>query len=111
MDLRELIHSPQAASIQLVVSAQDLAKLLDDAMAFAMKTMKEREEPDYYTRQELADKLHISLPTLQRWRDRGRLPEPVTIDGRVLYDKAKVRDVINGNRKIRIKLNNKNIQL
>lgn len=111
MDLKEIIHSSQAPQIMLVVSAADLRELLDDAMAFAIKTIKEREEPEYYTREELAEKLHISLVTLQRWRKDGKLPEPITIDGRVLFDKAKVRDVLNNNYKISIKVKRNNIQL
>ena len=80
-------------------------------MDFAMKTIKEREEPSFYTRDELADKLHVSLVTLNRWRKEGRIPEPVTIDGRVLFDKAKVRDMLNSNYKMQHKLSNKNVQL
>lgn len=111
MSLLELIQSKDAGNTLLVVTAKDLGKLADDLIAFATKKIKEREEPDYYTRQELADKLHVSLVTLQRWRDKGRLPEPVTIDGRVLYDKAEVRDMITSNRKLMQKLNQKNIAL
>jgi predicted DNA-binding transcriptional regulator AlpA len=111
MDLNSLIRSDNAANIQLVVNAKDLRDLLDSAMAFAKKEIKERDEPDYYTRDELAAKLHVSLVTLNRWRNDGRIPEPVTIDGRVLYDKAEVRDMINGNRKLTHKLNQKGITL
>ncbi len=111
MSLLELIQSKDAGNTLLVVSAADLGKLADDLIAFATKKIKEREEPDYYTRQELADKLHISLVTLGRWKDKGLIPEPVTIDGRVLYDKAEVRDKVNGNRKLVRKLNQNNIAL
>lgn len=110
-DLKTLIHSDQAGNILLVVSANDLRQLLEDAMDFAMKTITEREEPSFYTRDELADKLHVSLVTLNRWRKEGRIPEPVTIDGRVLFDKAKVRDMLNSNYKMQHKLSNKNVQL
>ena len=77
MDLNTIIRSENAEKIQLVVNAKDLRDLLDGAMAFAMKTITERDEPDYYTRQELADKFHVSLVTLGRWVDGGKLPEPV----------------------------------
>ena len=111
MELKDIIKSDDAGKIMLIVSAKDLRTLLEDAMNFAMNTMKERDEPSFYTREELADKLHISLVTLQRWRKMGYLPQPVTIDGRVLYDKAKVRDVIQGNYKVNRKLNQKDISL
>ena len=111
MDLNTIIRSENAEKIQLVVNAKDLRDLLDGAMAFAMKTITERDEPDYYTRQELADKFHVSLVTLGRWVDGGKLPEPVKIDGRVLFDKAEVRDKITTDRKLMRKLNKSNIYL
>lgn len=111
MDLMSLIRSGNAANIQLVVNAEDLRDFADKLMAYATKTIKERDVPDYYTREQLADKLHVSLVTLNRWKKTGILPEPITIEGRVLYDKAAVRDTINSNYKTLRKLTNKNIEL
>lgn len=92
MDLTTLIHSENADKIQLVVSAKDLRELLDRAMQFAIQQQQERDEPKYYTREELRDDvLHCSDPTLRNYRKKGIIPEPITIGGRVLYDKAEVR--------------------
>ena len=111
MGLTELLHSPNVANIQVVVSAKDLQDFANSLIAFATRKIKEQDEPTYYTREELAEKLHISLPTLNRWRDTGLLPEPVKMEGRVLYDKAKVRDLIDQNYKLKRKLTRKNIAL
>lgn len=111
MDLKSIVNSPQAANTLLVVSAEDLRNLLDDAMKFAIRTIKERDEPDFYTRDELADKLHITLVTLGRWREKGYLPEPLTVDGRVLFDKKKVREALDSHYKTRRKLIQKEIVL
>lgn len=94
MSLYDIIHSENAANIQLVVNAKDLGELLDKAIAWGVQTIKEREEPDYYTREELLDMLHVSDPTLISYRKRGLIPEPVTLDGRVLYDKKEVREAL-----------------
>jgi predicted DNA-binding transcriptional regulator AlpA len=102
MDLNDIIHSENAGNIQLVVTAKDLRELLDGAMAFAMKRIKEADEPSYYSRDELAAMLHVSQPTLLEYRKKGWIPEPVKMDGRVLYDKAKVRDALANNKKFRI---------
>ena len=111
MDLHTLIHSDNAANIQVVINAKDLRDFADQLMAYATTKIKERDEPEYYTRKELAKKLHVSLVTLNRWRDDGKLPQPVTIEGRVLYDKAEVRDAINSNYKALRNLKSKNITL
>lgn len=95
MDLNSIIRSDGAANIQLVVTAKDLRDLLDGAIKWGMQTIQERDEPTYYTREELRDKvLHVSDPTLMSYRRKGLIPEPVVIDGRVLYDKAKVREAM-----------------
>ena len=101
MDLNSIIRSEGAANIQLVVSAKDLRDLLDGAMAFAMKTIKERDEPTYYTREEAAELLHVSAPTLINYRKKGIIPEPVTIEGRVLYEKAAFHKAIEENIRLR----------
>lgn len=96
MDLTTIIHSENADKIQLVVSAKDLRELLDRAMQFAIQQQQERDEPKYYTREELRDDvLHCSDPTLRNYRKKGIIPEPITIGGRTLYDKAEVKRALN----------------
>ena len=104
MSLNDIIHSPNAANIQVVVNAEDLRKCFESFIAWGMQRIEERDEPKYYSREELAELLHVSQPTLLNYRKKGILPEPVTIEGRVLYDKAKVREAIeSGNIRIRIR--------
>lgn len=93
--MNTIIRSENADRIQLVVSAADLRQLLDDAMKFAIHTIQERDEPKYYTREQLRDDvLHVSDPTLREYRQKGLIPEPVTIGGRTLYNKAEVREAL-----------------
>lgn len=95
MDLNAIIRSENAANIQLVVNAKDLCDLIDKAMEFATKKIKERDEPTYYSREELLEVLHVTDPTLNDYRKRGLIPEPIKIaGGKVLYDKAKVLEAI-----------------
>ena len=102
MDLNSIIRSDNADKIQLVVNAKDLRDLIDTAMSFAKKEMQERDEPKYYTRDELEGLLHVTPPTLLSYRKKGLIPEPITIDGRVLYDKAAVRKALE-NGKLKLK--------
>ena len=104
--MNSIIRSENAANIQLVVNAKDLRDLLDGAMAFAKQEIIERERHPYYTREEMKALLGgISDPTLNSYRKKGLIPEPLTIDGKVLYDKAEVKQAISNNRKLR-NLNN-----
>lgn len=98
MDLHSIIYSDEAPKIQLVVNAKDLRDFAESIMAWGMKTIKERDEPTYYTREEMMELLHVSDPTIRDYRKKGLIPEPVTVGGRVLYDKAKVREALTKNR-------------
>ena len=104
MDLNALIYSDNAANIQVVVSAKDLRDFADWLMAFATQKIKERDEPTYYTREELEELLHCSTPTLLSYRRQGLIPEPVTMGGKTLYDKAKVREAMTSGR-LKVKVN------
>lgn len=102
MDLNALIYSENAANIQVVVNAKDLRDFADSLMAFATRKIKERDEPTYYSRKELLELLHVTDPTLNEYRTRGLIPEPVKVaGGKVLYDKAKVHEAIESG-KIRV---------
>ena len=102
MDLNAIMHSPEASNIQLVVSAKDLKDCFESWMKFAIQTIKDRDEPEYYTRDELKELLHVTDPTLLQYRKKGFIPEPVIIEGRVLYDKAEVRKAISKFKKVKL---------
>lgn len=108
MDLNALIYSENAANIQLVITAKDLRDFADSLMEFATQKIKERDEPTYYSREELLEVLHVTDPTLNDYRKRGLIPEPIKIaGGKVLYDKAKVLEAIeSGQIRIKHKYNN-----
>ena len=95
MDLNSLVYSDNASNVQLVISAKDLREFADSLVEFATKKIKERDEPSYYSREELLEVLHVTDPTLNEYRKKGLIPEPIKIaGGKVLYDKAKVQEAI-----------------
>lgn len=107
MDLNALMHSDNAANIQVVISAKDLRECFESWLEFATKKIKERDEPTYYTREEMLELLHVTDPTLNRYREEGKIPDPVRLaGGKVLYDKAKVHEAI-ASGKIRMKIKTK----
>ncbi len=103
MDLNSLIYSENAANIQVVVSAKDLRDFADNLIAFATQQIKNREEDPYYTREQLMAMFHVSAPTLISYRKKGIIPEPIVLDGRVLYKKAEVNEAIENNVRLKLK--------
>ena len=98
MDLNSVIYSDNATNIQLVVNAKDLRDFADRVIEFAMMKIKQRDEPEYYTRKEVEDLLHVSSTTLKTYRKQGCMPEPVRVKGRLLFNKAEVHKAIDEGR-------------
>lgn len=103
MNLNSIVYSEEAPNTLLVVNAKDLREFADNLVAFATKQIKEREENPYYTREELEAMLHVSSPTLVSYRKKGIIPEPIILDGKVLYNKSEVNEAIEKNTKLKLK--------
>jgi hypothetical protein len=69
---------------------QEIRNALHD---YAPKEAPAPEEPRYYTRDEVATMLHVSLTTLTKWRQAGTLT-PVKIGGRTLYPSESVKKAL-----------------
>lgn len=61
-----------------------------ERVAQRVKQLEEEKEPRYYSRKEVAELLHVTLPTLHAMVNAGAL-HPKKVGGRVLFD-AKVVD-------------------
>ena len=72
------------------------APLMDafvDKVAARVRQLEEAAKPRYYSRAEVADLLHVSLPTLHAMVNAGTL-KPQRVGGRVLFPAAAVDEGI-----------------
>jgi len=69
---------------------QEIRTALHD---YAPKEAPAPEEPRYYTRDEVATMLHVSLTTLTKWRQ-ARTLTPGKIGGRTLYPSESVKKAL-----------------
>ena len=98
MDLHAILYSNdphELQHVQLVINAAELRQCFLDQEKWIKETIREATEPQYYTREELANRLHVSLPTIDRNIENGKLPKPVRHGRRVLFNKADVNYHIN----------------
>lgn len=89
-NLMNILANESDRSMLMIVSGEDLMEFATALINFAKKEIKEQTEPSFYTRGELAEKLHVSVVTLYRYERDGKLAAPKKINGRLLYDKADV---------------------
>ncbi len=87
----------------ITISDQQFASLMDlfsplfdelvERTAQRFKQLEEEKEPRFYSRQEVADLLHVTLPTLHAMVQAGAL-NPQKVGGRVLFEAQAVDDAM-----------------
>jgi len=78
----------------------DIKKCVADAIREYMPETKEPIRPEYMTRQQVRDEVHVSYPTLNRFDKEGILTAR-KIGGRVLYLRSDIEKAINPDQPIK----------
>lgn len=83
---------------------RDIKKLVSEAIREQKSEKKQSNVSEYATRKEVAEKLHISFPTLNRLHRDGILVSN-KIGGRVLYLWSDVEKAINSGKSVKYRRN------
>lgn len=94
MNMQSLLHSSDAPQTIIMMTAEDLRRLIDDTNAWTRKVVEEQYQPRYFDIDDLMKLFKASRTTIYNWMNTGKLPEPMTIDGtdKKLWDQAEIRD-------------------
>jgi len=76
MNLQTLIHSDEAPNTIIMMTGEDLRKLIDDTNAYTRQVIKEETSPSYYTTDDLMNLFKVSRTSIYNWVREGKLPEP-----------------------------------
>ncbi len=76
------------------ITSDDLRSIIADEVR---KAMAEKPAPRQYTREQVAEMLHVTLATLHNWCRQGRL-HPVKVNGRVLFAEDEINNLLNRRR-------------
>lgn len=76
------------------ITADDLRQIVADEVR---KAMAEKPAPRQYTREQVADMLHVTLATLHNYVRQGRL-HPVKVNGRVLFAEEEINNLLSRRR-------------
>ena len=72
----------------------ELKEAIKQAVRDELQTMQEKQGPEYLTRNQVAAKLNITLPTLHSWTKQNIL-KAHRIGSRVLFLASEVREIFN----------------
>lgn len=76
------------------ITADDLRQIVADEVK---KALQAKPVPRQFTREEVAEMLHVTLATIHNWVRAGRL-HPVKVNGRVLFAEEDVKNLLNRRR-------------
>lgn len=72
------------------ITAEDLRGIIADEVR---RALAEKPAPRQYTREQVAEMLHVTLATLHNWVRQGRL-HPVKVNGRVLFAEEEINNLL-----------------
>ena len=76
------------------ITPEDLRSIIADEVR---KALAEKPAPRQYTREEVAEMLHVTLATLHNWCRQGRL-HPTKVNGRVLFAEEEINNLLSRRR-------------
>lgn len=76
------------------ITPKDLRSIIADEVR---KALAEKPAPRQYTREQVAEMLHVTLATLHNYVRQGRL-HPVKVNGRVLFAEEEINNLLNRRR-------------
>lgn len=76
------------------ITPEDLRGIIADEVK---KAIAQRPLPRQYTREQVAEMLHVTLATLHNYVRQGRL-HPVKVNGRVLFAEEEINNLLNRRR-------------
>lgn len=89
--MKGLMTPQQVAMLQ--IWCEPLIAMFVDRVAERVRQMEEAKEPRYYSRQDVAQLLHVTLPTVHSFVRRGLLV-PERIGGKVLFNANAVDEAV-----------------
>lgn len=76
------------------ITQEDLRSIIADEVR---RALADKPAPRQYTREQVAEMLHVTLATLHNWVRQGRL-HPTKVNGRVLFAEEDVNNLLNKRR-------------
>jgi excisionase family DNA binding protein len=94
-NIQAIINSQQAPQTLIMMSGEQLQKLIEDVTANTRRIVEEQFQPRYLTVDDMKGLLHVSTATVYNWINRGKIKAyKMDENGRTYFDQAEVRDAM-----------------
>lgn len=96
-NIQALLNSQDAPNTLIMMSGEQLNKLIEDVTANTRRIVEEQYQPKYYTVEEVMDLFKVSQSTVYNWANSGKLVSYKIGEGkaaRIFFDQAEVREAV-----------------
>ena len=94
-NLQALLNSPEAGNTIIMVSADQIRKLIEDVTANTRRIVEEQFQPRYFTVEQMMDLFSVSQATIYNWMKSGKVKGyKMEEGGRTYFDQAEVREAM-----------------
>ena len=94
-NLQTIINSPQAGQTLIMMSGEQLQKLIEDVTANTRRIVEEQYQPRYFTVEQMTELFGCQTSTIYNWMKKGKIKAyKMEEGGRTYFDQAEVRDAV-----------------
>lgn len=96
-NIQSLLNSQDGSQTLILMSGEQLNKLIEDVTANTRRIVEEQFQPSYFTAEELMKVLDVSRSTINKWMSAGKICGYKMDDsqqGKLYFDKAEIRDAM-----------------
>lgn len=95
MNIQTIINSSQASHTLIMMSGEQLRKLIDDVTANTRRVVEEQYQPRYFTVEDMKELFKCQTSTIYNWISRGKVKAyKMEENGRTYFDQAEVREAM-----------------
>lgn len=92
-NIQSLINSRDGANTLIMMSGEQLNKLIEDVTANTRRIVEEQFQPRYFTLEQMIEMFDVQQSTIYNWVKRGIIKPYYMVDGgKPYFDQAEIRD-------------------
>ena len=94
-NIQSLINSPEGQATLIMMTGEQLSKLIEDVTANTRRIVEEQFQPRYFTVEQMTKLFDVSTATIYNWIKAGRIKAyKMDEGGRTYFDQAEVREAM-----------------
>ena len=92
-NIQALLNSQDGPNTLIMMSGEQLNKLIEDVTANTRRIVEEQFQPKYFTMDQMMELFSVGQSTIYNWIEKGAIKPYYMVDGgKPYFDQAEIRD-------------------